>query len=80
MANIIAGGDTSVNGSQASSTVSLALDSTGKVLTITVTSAGALTGTATAEAFASTAPSTTTVKNLNGQFQKNTAVLPTGTL
>jgi len=78
--NIIVGGDTSVNGAQTSSTVSLSLDSTWKILTITVTSAWDLTGTTTAESFTSSTPSTTTVKNINGQYQKNTAVTPTWNL
>jgi hypothetical protein len=82
--NLVCGGDTQASGSQAASIVSLALSANSRVLTITVTTAGALVGAAVAEAYAASTPLTTTIfdaaLNSTGTALQNTVVTPAGNL
>ena len=75
---MIIGGDTT-GVSQAAAIVKLMLSTDGTTLTIYVTTAGADTASAVAESLASSAPSTGTLKDVNGNALANTAVVPTGT-
>jgi len=74
------GGDTSVNGAQAASAVSLMLSADGTTFTIKVTTAGALTGTATAESYAASTMLATTLKDVNANALATTAATPSGDL
>lgn len=80
IANLVLGGDTTANGDQAAcSSVTVALNTAGTVLTVTCVTAGALNGAAVAESLAATTPLTTTIKDIYGNLQANTAVTPSGT-
>ncbi|MEO0084399.1 MAG: hypothetical protein ABIJ94_01555 [candidate division WOR-3 bacterium] len=79
--NLVIGGDTTGgNGPQTAAVVNLALNTAGTKLTITITTAGTLTGSAVAESFASSNPLNTTLKDINGNALQATPVTPSGNL